>query len=79
MSSAATRVCLQVKLVLQRNRYFVEASDAGVLNTLLRDDVISRARIASQVGGGTGGMRVGGWGRGGGRGHMALQCRRGRR
>ncbi|XP_020270223.1 DNA repair helicase XPB1 isoform X2 [Asparagus officinalis] len=35
----------KVKLVLKKNRYFVESPFPEVLKTLLRDDVISRARI----------------------------------
>lgn len=36
----------KVKLVLKKNRYFVESPFPEVLKALLRDDVISRARIA---------------------------------
>lgn len=39
----------KVKLVLKKNRYFVESPFPEVLKTLLRDDVISRARISSEV------------------------------
>ncbi|KAF6176129.1 hypothetical protein GIB67_000223 [Kingdonia uniflora] len=38
----------KVKLVLKKNRYFVESPFPEVLKTLLRDDVISRARISSE-------------------------------
>ncbi|KAG9440270.1 hypothetical protein H6P81_020435 [Aristolochia fimbriata] len=37
----------KVKLVLKKNRYFVESPFTEVLKTLLRDDVISKARIFS--------------------------------
>ncbi|XP_039125392.1 LOW QUALITY PROTEIN: general transcription and DNA repair factor IIH helicase subunit XPB1-like [Dioscorea cayenensis subsp. rotundata] len=36
----------KVKLVLKKNRYFIESPFPEVLRTLLRDDVISRARIS---------------------------------
>jgi len=40
----------KVKLVLQKNRYFVESPFPEVLQILLRDDVVARARItASEV------------------------------
>jgi DNA excision repair protein ERCC-3 len=35
----------KVKLVLQKNRYFVESPYPEVLKKLLRDDVVARARI----------------------------------
>ncbi|WJX48030.1 General transcription and DNA repair factor IIH helicase subunit xpb1 [Trifolium repens] len=38
----------KVKLVLKKNRYFVESPFPEVLKTLLRDDGISRARITSE-------------------------------
>ncbi|KAF6148607.1 hypothetical protein GIB67_042566 [Kingdonia uniflora] len=38
----------KVKLVLKKNRYFVESSFPEALKILLRDDVISRARISSE-------------------------------
>ncbi|BBN05177.1 DNA excision repair protein ERCC-3 [Marchantia polymorpha subsp. ruderalis] len=37
----------KVKLVLQKNRYFVESPMPEVLQKLLRDDVIARARISA--------------------------------
>lgn len=37
----------KVKLVLKKNRYFIESPYPQVLKKLLKDDVISRARIAS--------------------------------
>ncbi|XP_058084749.1 general transcription and DNA repair factor IIH helicase subunit XPB1-like [Magnolia sinica] len=40
----------KVKLVLKKNRYFVESQFPEVLKKLLRDDVISRARIFSHEG-----------------------------
>ncbi|KAG5581316.1 hypothetical protein H5410_051943 [Solanum commersonii] len=39
----------KVKLVLKKNRYFIESPYPLVLKTLLNDDVISRARIASTI------------------------------
>ncbi|CAI5957817.1 unnamed protein product, partial [Closterium sp. NIES-64] len=39
----------KVKLVLQRNKYFVESPYPNVLRELLRDDVIRRARILPSV------------------------------
>ncbi|XP_061355309.1 general transcription and DNA repair factor IIH helicase subunit XPB1-like isoform X2 [Gastrolobium bilobum] len=38
----------KVKLVLKKNRYFVESPFPEVLKTLLRDEAISRARITSE-------------------------------
>ncbi|QCD85057.1 DNA excision repair protein ERCC-3 [Vigna unguiculata] len=38
----------KVKLVLKKNRYFIESPFPEVLKTLLRDDTISRARIISE-------------------------------
>ncbi|CAI8619469.1 unnamed protein product [Vicia faba] len=38
----------KVKLVLKKNRYFVESPFPEVLKTLLRDDAIARARIISE-------------------------------
>lgn len=38
----------KVKLVLKKNRYFVESPFPEVLKDLLRDDVVSRARIYSE-------------------------------
>ncbi|XP_077213165.1 general transcription and DNA repair factor IIH helicase/translocase subunit XPB1-like isoform X2 [Tasmannia lanceolata] len=40
----------KVKLVLKKNRYFVESPFPDVLKTLLRDDIISHARIHSMEG-----------------------------
>ncbi|CAA6671263.1 unnamed protein product [Spirodela intermedia] len=37
----------KVKLVLKKNRYFIESPFPEVLKTLLRDEVVSRARISS--------------------------------
>ncbi|EFJ20433.1 hypothetical protein SELMODRAFT_109026 [Selaginella moellendorffii] len=39
----------KVKLVLQKNRYFVESSYPEILERVLKDDVISRARIFSEA------------------------------
>ncbi|GJP33515.1 hypothetical protein CLOM_g18048 [Closterium sp. NIES-68] len=44
----------KVKLVLQRNKYFVESPYPNVLRELLRDDVIRRARIMPPVNQGAG-------------------------
>ncbi|XP_020217240.1 general transcription and DNA repair factor IIH helicase subunit XPB1 isoform X1 [Cajanus cajan] len=44
----------KVKLVLKKNRYFVESPFPEVLKTLLRDDAISRARIVSESANGDG-------------------------
>ncbi|XP_042475918.1 general transcription and DNA repair factor IIH helicase subunit XPB1 [Macadamia integrifolia] len=38
----------KVKLVLKKNRYFVESPFPEVLKTLLKDEAISRARISSE-------------------------------
>uniref|UniRef100_A0A2P2JC71 DNA 3'-5' helicase n=1 Tax=Rhizophora mucronata TaxID=61149 RepID=A0A2P2JC71_RHIMU len=38
----------KVKLVLKKNRYFVESPFQEVLKTLLKDEVIARARITSE-------------------------------
>ncbi|RDX75821.1 DNA repair helicase XPB1, partial [Mucuna pruriens] len=38
----------KVKLVLKKNRYFIESPFPEVLKTLLRDETISRARIVSE-------------------------------
>ncbi|MED6191468.1 General transcription and DNA repair factor IIH helicase subunit xpb2 [Stylosanthes scabra] len=38
----------KVKLVLKKNRYFVESPFPEVLKTLLKDETISRARIISE-------------------------------
>ncbi|XP_030474945.2 general transcription and DNA repair factor IIH helicase subunit XPB1 [Syzygium oleosum] len=38
----------KVKLVLKKNRYFIESPFPEVLKKLLRDDVISQARISSE-------------------------------
>ncbi|XP_014509841.1 DNA repair helicase XPB1 [Vigna radiata var. radiata] len=38
----------KVKLVLKKNRYFIESPFPEVLKTLLKDDTISRARIISE-------------------------------
>ncbi|KAI9089765.1 hypothetical protein K1719_029058 [Acacia pycnantha] len=40
----------KVKLVLKKNRYFIESPFPEVLKTLLRDEVISRSRITSESG-----------------------------
>ncbi|KAF5179500.1 General transcription and dna repair factor iih helicase subunit xpb [Thalictrum thalictroides] len=43
----------KVKLVLKKNRYFIESPFPEVLKTLLQDEVISRARITSEGSDGT--------------------------
>ncbi|KAL5709191.1 DNA helicase [Ranunculus cassubicifolius] len=43
----------KVKLVLKKNKYFVESPFPEVLKILLRDEVIGRARINSQASGGS--------------------------
>jgi len=70
----ATRNCGKAKLVLRRNAFWVEAQDAGVLRALLRDPVVSGAKLdegqADEEGGGEGGeggaAAAGGRGRAGG-------------
>jgi DNA excision repair protein ERCC-3 len=37
-----------VKLILQKNKYFVESSQIEVLNNLLKDDVIKNSKIISK-------------------------------
>lgn len=44
----------KVKLVLKKNRYFIESPFPEVLKTLLRDETISRARIVSESANGDG-------------------------
>ncbi|XP_027340320.1 general transcription and DNA repair factor IIH helicase subunit XPB1 isoform X1 [Abrus precatorius] len=44
----------KVKLVLKKNRYFVESPFPEVLKTLLRDEAISRSRIISESANGDG-------------------------
>ncbi|KAM7263592.1 hypothetical protein ACFE04_001275 [Oxalis oulophora] len=39
----------KVKLVLKKNRYLIESPFPDVLKTLIRDEVIGRARIVSEV------------------------------
>ncbi|XP_072995058.1 general transcription and DNA repair factor IIH helicase/translocase subunit XPB1-like [Typha latifolia] len=46
--NASTANYGKVKLVLKKNRYFVESPFPEVLKTLLRDDAISRARISPE-------------------------------
>ncbi|KAK6935411.1 ERCC3/RAD25/XPB helicase, C-terminal domain [Dillenia turbinata] len=46
----------KVKLVLKKNRYFVESPFPEVLKRLLRDDVIAKARISSEGAHGTDGF-----------------------
>ena len=49
----------KVKLVLQRNRFFLESPDPGVLRTLLRDETIRKARVPPPPGTETGTRREG--------------------
>ena len=46
--------CVQVKLVLKRNKFYVESPYPEVLQTLLKDSIISKARVP----GGPGGERM---------------------
>ncbi|PIA25428.1 hypothetical protein AQUCO_11400006v1 [Aquilegia coerulea] len=48
----------KVKLVLKKNRYFVESSFPEVLKTLLQDEVISHAKITSQGLDGSGALAI---------------------
>ncbi|XP_047971960.1 general transcription and DNA repair factor IIH helicase subunit XPB1-like [Salvia hispanica] len=49
----------KVKLVLKKNKYFVESPFPDVLKTLLKDDVIGRARISSEGSRGADGFTLG--------------------
>lgn len=49
----------KVKLVLKKNRYFIESPFPEVLKKLLRDEVIGKARIHSELSHGTDGFTVG--------------------
>ncbi|KAI8815935.1 DNA repair helicase rad25 [Fimicolochytrium jonesii] len=42
-----TASCGKIKLVLKRNRYWIESADEGVLRTLLRDEKIRACRVAA--------------------------------
>ncbi|KAF8696084.1 hypothetical protein HU200_036972 [Digitaria exilis] len=44
----STIISVLMKLVLKKNRYFVESPFPEVLSTLLKDEVISRARISPE-------------------------------
>ncbi|EOY24805.1 Xeroderma pigmentosum complementation group B 2 isoform 4, partial [Theobroma cacao] len=48
----------KVKLVLKKNRYFIESPFPEVLKKLLQDDVIARARIASESAHGSDGFTI---------------------
>ncbi|GMJ03814.1 homolog of xeroderma pigmentosum complementation group B 1 [Hibiscus trionum] len=48
----------KVKLVLKKNRYFIESPFPEVLKKLLRDEVIGRARIISENSQGTDGFTI---------------------
>ncbi|WJZ81874.1 hypothetical protein VitviT2T_001686 [Vitis vinifera] len=48
----------KVKLVLKKNRYFVESPFPEVLKTLLRDEVISRSRISHEGSTGNDGFTI---------------------
>jgi DNA excision repair protein ERCC-3 len=59
--------CLQVKLVLQQNRFFVESPHPAILRQLLRDSAIADAAVlpdARPGGGGGAGAASGGDGAG---------------
>jgi DNA excision repair protein ERCC-3 len=56
----------KVKLVLQRNAFHVESPYPEILQELLRDEVIARARVAPPPRGGAAGAGAGGAGPGGG-------------
>ena len=47
---ACTANTEKVKLVLQRNRFFLESPDPNILKELLADDVVRRARVAPPAG-----------------------------
>lgn len=40
----------KVKLVLQKNKYFVESPYADILERLLKDEAISKSRVKLHVG-----------------------------
>jgi hypothetical protein len=44
-----TQLFGKVKLLLQRNRYFIESPDPEVLEELLADEVIAKARVKEKV------------------------------
>jgi hypothetical protein len=44
-----TQLFGKVKLLLQRNRYFIESPDPDVLEELLADEVIAKARVKELV------------------------------
>jgi len=44
-----TQLFGKVKLLLQRNRYFIESPDPDVLEELLADEVIAKARVKESV------------------------------
>lgn len=48
----------KVKLVLKKNRYFIESPFPEVLKKLLKDEVIGKARISSEAAHGTDGFTV---------------------
>ncbi|CAO2820137.1 unnamed protein product [Amaranthus hypochondriacus] len=48
----------KVKLVLKKNRYFIESPFPEVLKKLLKDDVIGKARISTEAAHGTDGFTV---------------------
>ncbi|GMH28867.1 hypothetical protein Nepgr_030710 [Nepenthes gracilis] len=48
----------KVKLVLKKNRYFIESPFPEVLKTLLKDEVVGKARISSENANGTDGFTI---------------------
>ncbi len=44
-----TQLFGKVKLLLQRNRYFIESPNPDVLEELLADEVIAEARVKESV------------------------------
>ena len=51
----------KVKLVLQRNRFFLESPDPNILKELLADDIVRRARVAPPAGSHPGADGAGGF------------------
>ena len=49
----------KVKLVLQRNRFFLESPEPRILKELLEDDVVRKARVLPAPGAGTGAAAAG--------------------
>lgn len=49
--SSLMSTLVQVKLVLQHNRFYVESRDQDILKSLLRDHAIREAHMKSESGG----------------------------